>query len=168
MLVDGGKGQLGVAVAVLEELGLEDIPVAALAKRFEEVYRPGDPEPIRTANIRSGEECGAGQQALYGDALLSRLRDAFTDAWAAAGDGEGFTNRRATRAGASTTSSWPGSPRRRSPSWTPPCPTTWPSGPTSSSKRLRSGPNPRTMALVGPPALTVPLHLYRQNAVHRR
>jgi len=92
VLVDGGKGQLGVAVAVLEELGLEDIPVAALAKRFEEVYRPGDPEPIRTANIRSGEECGAGQQALYGDALLSRLRDAFTDAWAAAGDGEGFTN----------------------------------------------------------------------------
>ncbi len=47
VLVDGGKGQLGVAVSVLEELGLEEIPVAALAKRFEEVYRPGDPEPVR-------------------------------------------------------------------------------------------------------------------------
>ena len=47
LLIDGGKGQLGVAVRVLEELGLEDIAVASLAKKFEEVYRPGDPEPIR-------------------------------------------------------------------------------------------------------------------------
>ncbi|MGH8993013.1 MAG: excinuclease ABC subunit UvrC [Acidimicrobiia bacterium] len=63
VLVDGGKGQLGVAVAVLEELGLEDIPVAALAKRFEEVYRPGDPEPIRIARD---------SEALY---LLQGVRD---------------------------------------------------------------------------------------------
>jgi excinuclease ABC subunit C len=47
LLVDGGKGQLGVAVRVLEELGLEEISVAALAKRFEEVYRPGREEPLR-------------------------------------------------------------------------------------------------------------------------
>ncbi|MEX2100198.1 MAG: excinuclease ABC subunit UvrC [Acidimicrobiia bacterium] len=47
LLVDGGKGQLGVAVRVLEELGLEDIAVASLAKRFEEVYRPGRADPIR-------------------------------------------------------------------------------------------------------------------------
>jgi excinuclease ABC subunit C len=47
LLVDGGKGQLGVAVRVLEELGLEEISVAALAKRFEEVYRPGRDEPLR-------------------------------------------------------------------------------------------------------------------------
>ncbi len=40
LLIDGGKGQLGVAVRVLEELGLEDICVAGLAKRFEEVYLP--------------------------------------------------------------------------------------------------------------------------------
>ncbi len=47
LLVDGGKGQLAVAVAVLEELGLADaIPVAALAKRFEEVYLPGRPDPV--------------------------------------------------------------------------------------------------------------------------
>jgi excinuclease ABC subunit C len=48
LLVDGGKGQLGVAVRVLQELGLdEEIPVASLAKRFEEVYVPGlaDPDP---------------------------------------------------------------------------------------------------------------------------
>jgi excinuclease ABC subunit C len=63
VLVDGGKGQLGVAVAVLEELGLEDIPVAALAKRFEEVYRPGDPEPIRIPRD---------SEALY---LLQGVRD---------------------------------------------------------------------------------------------
>ncbi len=47
LLVDGGKGQLGVAVRVLEELGLEEISVASLAKRFEEVYLPGGPEPVR-------------------------------------------------------------------------------------------------------------------------
>ena len=47
LLVDGGRGQLAVAVRVLEELGLEEISVAALAKRFEEVYRPGRDEPLR-------------------------------------------------------------------------------------------------------------------------
>ncbi len=47
LLVDGGRGQLNVATRVLEELGLEDLPVAALAKRFEEVYLPDAPEPLR-------------------------------------------------------------------------------------------------------------------------
>jgi excinuclease ABC subunit C len=47
LLIDGGRGQLNVAVRVLEELGLEEISVAALAKRFEEVYRPGRDEPAR-------------------------------------------------------------------------------------------------------------------------
>jgi excinuclease ABC subunit C len=47
LLVDGGRGQLNAAVRVLEELGLEEISVAALAKRFEEVYRPGREEPVR-------------------------------------------------------------------------------------------------------------------------
>jgi excinuclease ABC subunit C len=64
LLVDGGKGQLGVAVRVLEELGLEEeIPVASLAKQFEEVYRPGRPEPMRVPR---------GSDALY---LLQRIRD---------------------------------------------------------------------------------------------
>ncbi len=47
VLVDGGKGQLNVALRVLEELGLSGIEVAALAKREEEIYRPGRKEPIR-------------------------------------------------------------------------------------------------------------------------
>ena len=48
LLVDGGKGQLGVAIRVVEALGLEDeIPVAALAKQFEEVFVPGQADPIR-------------------------------------------------------------------------------------------------------------------------
>ncbi len=48
LLVDGGKGQLGVAVKVLEELGLDaEIPVAGLAKQFEEVFVPGRADPIR-------------------------------------------------------------------------------------------------------------------------
>ena len=63
LLVDGGKGQLAVAVRVLEDLGLEDICVAALAKRFEEVYLPGRPEPVRIARD---------SEALY---LLQQVRD---------------------------------------------------------------------------------------------
>lgn len=45
LLVDGGKGQLSSAVAALKELGVTDLPVAGLAKRLEEVYLPGDPDP---------------------------------------------------------------------------------------------------------------------------
>jgi excinuclease ABC subunit C len=64
LLVDGGKGQLSVAVRVLEELGLAgEIPVASLAKRFEEVYLPGSAEPVRLPRQ---------SEALY---LLQRIRD---------------------------------------------------------------------------------------------
>jgi excinuclease ABC subunit C len=64
LLVDGGKGQLGVAERVVNELGLGDeIELASLAKQFEEVYRPGSPEPVR---LRRGSD------ALY---LLQRVRD---------------------------------------------------------------------------------------------
>jgi excinuclease ABC subunit C len=63
LLVDGGKGQLAVAVRVLEDLGLEDICVASLAKRFEEVYLPGDPDPVRIPRD---------SEALY---LLQQVRD---------------------------------------------------------------------------------------------
>ena len=47
VLVDGGKGQLGVALEVLTELGLDDVPLASLAKREELLFRPGNPDPIR-------------------------------------------------------------------------------------------------------------------------
>ena len=64
LVVDGGKGQLGVAVGVLESLGLrEEIPVVALAKQFEEVFLPGRSAPI---------EVPRGSEALY---LLQRIRD---------------------------------------------------------------------------------------------
>lgn len=64
LLVDGGKGQLSVAIRVVEALGLEDeIPVASLAKQFEEVFVPGQADPIRIN--RSSD-------ALY---LLQRIRD---------------------------------------------------------------------------------------------
>jgi excinuclease ABC subunit C len=49
---------------VVEELGLDgEIPVAALAKRFEEIYLPGQPEPIRIPRT---------SEALY---LLQQIRD---------------------------------------------------------------------------------------------
>ncbi|MFT7600885.1 MAG: excinuclease ABC subunit C [Acidimicrobiales bacterium] len=64
LMVDGGKGQLSVAVRVLEDLGLtEEIPVCALAKQFEEVFLPDRPESVRIPRQ---------SEALY---LLQRLRD---------------------------------------------------------------------------------------------
>jgi excinuclease ABC subunit C len=47
ILIDGGKGQLNAACAQLARLGLEQIPVLGLAKEFEELYRPGQSEPLR-------------------------------------------------------------------------------------------------------------------------
>jgi excinuclease ABC subunit C len=63
ILIDGGKGQLGAACAELDKLGLGDIPVIGLAKEFEEIYRPGEKEPLRLP-----EESGALK-------LLQRVRD---------------------------------------------------------------------------------------------
>ncbi|MFX1410278.1 MAG: excinuclease ABC subunit UvrC [Promethearchaeota archaeon] len=45
ILVDGGKGQLNAGVSILNELGL-DIPIFGLAKKFEEIYVPGEKEPV--------------------------------------------------------------------------------------------------------------------------
>lgn len=64
LLVDGGKGQLSVAVRVLEQLGLTDeIPVASLAKQFEEVFLPGNSQPVAIPR---------GSEALF---MLQRIRD---------------------------------------------------------------------------------------------
>jgi excinuclease ABC subunit C len=64
LLVDGGKGQLSVAVEVVRELGLADtIPVAALAKEHEEVFVPGSGVPVRVPR---------GSEALY---MLQVVRD---------------------------------------------------------------------------------------------
>ena len=62
IVIDGGAGQLGRAVKVLDELGLE-IPVVGLAKKMEEVYLPDQPDPLVIP--RDAE-------ALY---LLQRVRD---------------------------------------------------------------------------------------------
>jgi excinuclease ABC subunit C len=62
IVIDGGKGQLGRAIAVLAEFDL-DIPVVGLAKKLEEVFVPGHSDPVV---IDRGEE------SLY---LLQRVRD---------------------------------------------------------------------------------------------
>ncbi len=46
VVIDGGKGQLSAAVGALEELGLSDVAVIALAKKEEEVFRPGRSKPV--------------------------------------------------------------------------------------------------------------------------
>ncbi len=63
IIVDGGKGQLGVALDVLRELGIDDQPVAGLAKQNEELFLPGRPDPVILPRT---------SQALY---LVQRLRD---------------------------------------------------------------------------------------------
>ena len=47
ILIDGGRGQLNAALAALNKLGIEEIPIAGLAKREEEIYVPDQEEPIR-------------------------------------------------------------------------------------------------------------------------
>ena len=63
LVVDGGKGQLGAARGALEELGVTDVALAALAKREEVIFRPDRSDPIRL---------GRKNPALH---LLQRLRD---------------------------------------------------------------------------------------------
>jgi len=46
VMVDGGKGQLSSALEVLQSLGLESQPVISLAKRLEEVFVPGESDPV--------------------------------------------------------------------------------------------------------------------------
>jgi excinuclease ABC subunit C len=46
ILLDGGRGQLNVGVKVLEDLGLDWLPIVSLAKREEEVYTPDTLQPL--------------------------------------------------------------------------------------------------------------------------
>jgi len=46
IVVDGGKGQLSSAVAVLQGLNYSGIPIIGLAKRLEEVFLPGQSDPL--------------------------------------------------------------------------------------------------------------------------
>jgi excinuclease ABC subunit C len=64
IIVDGGKGQLGIDVEVLEEFNLSDrIPVVGLAKQEEELFRPHESASIWLKR---------GSQALF---LVQRIRD---------------------------------------------------------------------------------------------
>jgi excinuclease ABC subunit C len=63
VVVDGGKGQLSAALAAMHKFDLPRVAVVALAKREEEVFVPGRPEPIRLAAHSPGLQ------------LLQRIRD---------------------------------------------------------------------------------------------
>jgi excinuclease ABC subunit C len=63
VIVDGGKGQLGMAVRELQALGLHDLPVIGLAKQHEEVFVPGRSDSIRIPHDRGALK------------LLQRIRD---------------------------------------------------------------------------------------------
>jgi excinuclease ABC subunit C len=63
LLVDGGAPQVAAAQAALDELGIDDVAVAGLAKRLEEVWQPGRPDPVILPRTSEG---------LY---LLQRVRD---------------------------------------------------------------------------------------------
>jgi excinuclease ABC subunit C len=63
ILIDGGKGQLNAALAALHELGLDGVPIAAIAKRLDEVFVPGASDPLNIRRDSSGLR------------LFQRLRD---------------------------------------------------------------------------------------------
>ncbi|MFJ4758743.1 MULTISPECIES: excinuclease ABC subunit UvrC [unclassified Streptomyces] len=63
VVVDGGQPQVAAAQRALEELGIDDIAVCGLAKRLEEVWVPGDDDPVVLPRTSEG---------LY---LLQRIRD---------------------------------------------------------------------------------------------
>ncbi|MEI7955836.1 MAG: helix-hairpin-helix domain-containing protein, partial [Verrucomicrobiota bacterium] len=63
VIVDGGKGQLGMAVKELRALGLHELPVIGLAKQHEEVFIPGRSESLRIPHDRGALK------------LLQRIRD---------------------------------------------------------------------------------------------
>ncbi|MCC9641240.1 excinuclease ABC subunit UvrC [Rhodopirellula sp. JC740] len=47
LLIDGGKGQLNAAMAAFRDQDIQPPTVISLAKRDEEIFRPGNPEPLR-------------------------------------------------------------------------------------------------------------------------
>ncbi|BAY98735.1 excinuclease ABC subunit C [Tolypothrix tenuis PCC 7101] len=64
VMIDGGKGQLSSVVAILQEMNLlEDLRVVSLAKRQEEIFLPGESQPLETDAEQPGVQ------------LLRRLRD---------------------------------------------------------------------------------------------
>lgn len=63
IIIDGGKGQLGVAMKELQALGLQELPIIGLAKEEEEIYRPGIEQPLRIPHDRGALK------------LLQRIRD---------------------------------------------------------------------------------------------
>ncbi|WP_020579141.1 excinuclease ABC subunit UvrC [Actinopolymorpha alba] len=63
LVVDGGPPQVAATQRALDELGIDDIPVAGLAKRLEEVWLPGQEDPVIMPRTSEG---------LY---LLQRVRD---------------------------------------------------------------------------------------------
>jgi excinuclease ABC subunit C len=63
VIVDGGKGQLSSAMAELRQLQLHELPVIGLAKQREEVFRPGESEPLVIPHDRGALK------------LLQRIRD---------------------------------------------------------------------------------------------
>ncbi|MFF0507970.1 excinuclease ABC subunit UvrC [Streptomyces fimicarius] len=63
VVVDGGQPQVAAARRALDELGIDDIAVCGLAKRLEEVWLPGDDDPVVLPRSSEG---------LY---LLQRVRD---------------------------------------------------------------------------------------------
>ena len=64
VMIDGGKGQLSAVVEVLQEMNLlDEVKVVSLAKKREEIFLPGESEPLATEAEQPGVQ------------LLRRVRD---------------------------------------------------------------------------------------------
>jgi excinuclease ABC subunit C len=53
-VIDGGRGQLGAAIASLRSLGMTDVPCIGLAKENEEIYAQGCKEPLMLPRSNGG------------------------------------------------------------------------------------------------------------------
>jgi excinuclease ABC subunit C len=54
IVIDGGRGQLGAAVASLRGLGIHDVPCVGIAKENEEIHSPGSREPVVLPRSNAG------------------------------------------------------------------------------------------------------------------
>jgi excinuclease ABC subunit C len=54
IVIDGGKGQLAAAMAALRNLGMQDVACIGLAKENEEIYRPGESNPVVLPKSNAG------------------------------------------------------------------------------------------------------------------
>ncbi|MCX7985689.1 MAG: helix-hairpin-helix domain-containing protein, partial [Bacteroidales bacterium] len=79
IIIDGGKGQLNAAVEALQSLGiLQNVEIISIAKRLEEIFKPGDSSPLylnkRSSSLRLIQQI-RDEAHRFGISFHRRIRD---------------------------------------------------------------------------------------------